>query len=235
MKKALLILPSFCLILTLLLPCGALLCALFDCSFKLCNYTAFAIATALAALADAVLATVFINARSSWAEYALRILVLLFSAVNPLFYLTRCCNMAVAVCMLLSFGCACYAAVMRTKSLVLKGLSLAFGVLTPVPVCLFLLFILTLGNLGENSVVRSVDSPDGSYQAQIVESSQGALGGDTLVRIKSQKGDFDLFLFKISKNPQIVYKGAWWEFETMELYWKNEQCLVINEKEYSLK
>lgn len=32
-----------------------------------------------------------------------------------------------------------------------------------------------------------------------------------------------------------VYYGAWGEFENMEIYWKDENSLVINEKEYSVE
>jgi len=32
-----------------------------------------------------------------------------------------------------------------------------------------------------------------------------------------------------------VYYGAWGEFENMEICWKDENRLVINEKEYSVE
>ena len=229
------ILPLCLLLLTLLLPCGTLLFSFFGYTFTLTSYNIFSLLTALLALADALWATHIRKQPSSWAELLLRVLALLFSAVNPLFYLVRCRNAVVALCMLLSFGFCCYTAILRSKHLLAKVLCLAFGLLTPVPLCLFLLFILTFGNLGKNTVVRTVDSPGGTYQAQIIASDQGALGGDTLVRVKDQGGDHDLLLFKLSKDPQTVYIGDWGEFETLSLSWKNEKCLLINEQEYPVE
>ncbi len=234
-NKRTLIFPLCLLLLTLLLPCGTLLFSFFGYTFTLASYIVFSLLTALLALADALWATHIRKQPCSWTELLLRVFALLFSAVNPLFYLVRCCNAVVALCMLLSFGFCCYTAILRSKHFLAKALCLFFGLFTPVPLCLFLLFILTFGNLGEDTVVRTVDSPDGTYQAQLIESSQGALGGDTLVCVKDKTGDHNLLVFKLSKNPKIVYIGAWWEHETLSLSWKNEECLLINEQEYPIK
>ena len=45
----------------------------------------------------------------------------------------------------------------------------------------------------------------------------------------------DLFIFRITKNPQRIYRGDWGEFEDMEIFWKDENCLVIDSVEYSVE
>jgi hypothetical protein len=35
-------------------------------------------------------------------------------------------------------------------------------------------------------------------------------------------------------RPKQLYLGEWGEYETMDIYWKNDDCLVINGKEYGV-
>ena len=35
-------------------------------------------------------------------------------------------------------------------------------------------------------------------------------------------------------KPQTVYIGEWGEFKNMRIYWKNDECLVINSMEYEI-
>ena len=100
---------------------------------------------------------------------------------------------------------------------------------------IFISFIfLTFGNIGQNTVVQTIESPNGEYYAQVIDSDQGALGGDTLVDVY-QKSGINAFLFKIEKKPQRVYWGDWGEFENMQIYWKDDNRLVINSVEYEIK
>lgn len=102
------------------------------------------------------------------------------------------------------------------------------------PIGFFGFIALIFGNFGQNTVVQSVESPNGIYYAEVIDSDQGALGGDTLVDVYENKG-IDILIFKISKEPQRIYHGDWGEFNDMELYWKYDYCLVINSVEYTIK
>ena len=102
------------------------------------------------------------------------------------------------------------------------------------PIGFFGFIALIFGNFGQNTVVQSVESPNGIYYAEVIDSDQGALGGDTLVDVYENKG-IDTLIFKISKEPQRIYHGDWGEFYDMELYWKDDYCLVINSVEYTIK
>lgn len=73
------------------------------------------------------------------------------------------------------------------------------------------------------------------YRAEVLDVDQGALGGDTVVNIYQNSKYHNLLILTISKKPQRVYIGQWGEAETMELYWKSENCLVINSNEYRIE
>ena len=90
-------------------------------------------------------------------------------------------------------------------------------------------------NFGSNTVVKTVDSPDGSQYAEIISVDQGALGGSTVVNVNKYNKNLSLLLFNISKKPNRVYIGEWGEFEDMDIYFKNEECLVIDGTEYEIK
>lgn len=74
-----------------------------------------------------------------------------------------------------------------------------------------------------NTVIQTLPSPDGTYEARVIDNDQGALGRDTVVEVQK--------IGSLTKAKR-VYLGEWGEFETMEIYWKSECCLVINGKEY---
>ena len=87
---------------------------------------------------------------------------------------------------------------------------------------------LLLGGLGQNTVVASYDSPTGAYIAELVDSNQGALGGDTLVRIHKKKGAIDVFIGQFSK-PYVTFRiGPWGEFKTTEMQWRDQSTLLID-------
>ncbi|MBR6646856.1 MAG: hypothetical protein IKL09_05000 [Clostridia bacterium] len=99
---------------------------------------------------------------------------------------------------------------------------------------IFFAFMMQLfGIIGQNTVIQTIESPDKNHYAQIIDSDQGALGGDTLV-IVYEKREIDTFIFKLKDKPQRVYLGEWGEFKNMQMYWKDDTCLVINSVEYAI-
>lgn len=94
--------------------------------------------------------------------------------------------------------------------------------------------MLTFGNIGQNTVVKNIESPNGNFYAQVIDSDQGAFGGDTLVNVY-EKREIDTFIFKLKDKPQRVYLGEWREYESMHISWKYDKCLVINSVEYEIE
>ena len=93
----------------------------------------------------------------------------------------------------------------------------------------FVGFIAFIGaSIGTTEVVDTVMSPDGRYRAELINSDDGALGGDTVVKVYDETALF-------WRRPQTVYIGPWGEFEDMELYWISDTVLSINGKAYEIE
>ena len=71
--------------------------------------------------------------------------------------------------------------------------------------------------------------------AEVIYSNQGALGDDIFINVYENKG-IDIFIFKILKKPQSFYESDLGEFGNIEeIYWKDDNCLVINSAEYKIE
>lgn len=114
-----------------------------------------------------------------------------------------------------------------------QGLTTGVCLLLLLPIGFLSLF--SLFPIGRNRVVQSLPSPGGNYCAQVIDSDQGALGGDTIVEIYESRKQVNLLLIKLQKNPQLVYLGNWGEFENMNLRWETEQVLLINGRSYEVE
>ena len=82
-----------------------------------------------------------------------------------------------------------------------------------------------------STVVKTIDSPSGKYYIEVIDADAGATGGSTLVEV-NEKFEINLIIFKIAKKSKIIYNGRWREYENMKIYWKNDNSIIINEKEY---
>lgn len=211
-----------------------MLTALFGYSFDLGNYSVFAICTAIVSLFITVLVLSGKLDGISKAGKVLFALLPFLSTANAAFCIFKCSSgtdeIVVAICM---FACTVFAfiqAVKLGKPVAVKAVSIALSAISILPV----LFALALIEIGSDTVTQSLVSPQGGYYAEVVAVNQGALGGDTVVYVYENKG-VDLLAFRIYKSPERIYMGEWGEFEDMNIYWKDEQCLVINSAEYSVK
>lgn len=139
-----------------------------------------------------------------------------------------------ALCVLASAGCCCYLAARYGAPKGLKNTCLVLFAVMAIPSIFFGFLALTFGNIGVNTVVQTVASPEGGFYAEIIDNDQGALGGNTYVVVHEDHAINAVF-FKIEKKPKYVYTGRWGEFQNMQLYWKSEDCLVINDIEYEVR
>lgn len=234
MKKAISVLTYMLFVLTILYPVGFLITAFVGYSFKLISVTAFAAALAALSLFVVILDTVFKNTLENKVNHVLLAIITPLSLINAVFYIFECPQIWVIASVLFSAGCSCFLAVKYGKPLILKNAALVLSALMILPIGFFSFIALIFGNIGQNTVVRTVESPNGKYYAQVIDSDQGALGGDTLVDVYKKSG-INLILFKIEKKPQKVYFGDWGDFDNMQIYWKDDNCLVINSVEYQIK
>lgn len=234
MKKAISILMFLLFVLTILYPVGVTITACLGYSFELISVSAFAIATAALSVCIVVLDLICKNTLENNTIGILLAIIATLSLINAAFYVFKCSQICVIVSVLLSAGCCCYLTVKYGKPLTLKVVTLVLSALMILPICFFSFIALIFGNIGQNTVVQTVESPSGKYYGQVIDSDQGALGGDTLVDVYKKSG-INLILFKIENKPQRVYFGDWGEFENMQIHWKDDNCLVINSVEYEIE
>ncbi len=117
-----------------------------------------------------------------------------------------------------------------------KVIKTVFGILSLLCICFFcvvLFFRLLFGNFGENTVVKTVESPNKEYYAEVIDSDQGALGGNTFVDVY-EKSIIKTPILTVCKKPKRIYSGKWGEYKKMQIYWKDDTCLVINSVEYKI-
>lgn len=223
------ILLLFCLVI--LLPAGVTLSSIFSYKFELVNNTLFAAVTALVAIGAMVLFEIVDEPRVDSLTGVFLALLSPFSLINTVFFLLKTPSGWVVISMFICIVCCFWLSWNYGKPKLMKHISLVLSMLMVLPVGFLGFIALIFGNIGQNTVVQSVESPNGTYYADLIDSDQGALGGDTIVEVH-ENSSIRNFLFVIEKEPQLVYLGEWGEFTDMELYWKNENCLVINDVEY---
>ncbi len=230
-RKAISILIILLFVLTILYPAGVIATACFGYRFALISISAFSVALAVLSVCIVVLNLVFKEPPESKTIPILMAIMPPLSLINAAFYIFACPQGWVVANVFVSAVCCCFLAVKYGRPLLPMIVALVLSALMIVPLG-FISFILSIfGSIGQNTVVQTVESPSGKYYAQVIDSDQGALGGDTLVDVYKKSG-INAILFKIEKKPQRVYFGEWGEYETMQIYWKDDRCLVINSVEY---
>lgn len=155
----------------------------------------------------------------------------IFSLINLAVYVYKSKSVVVLICMGICFICSAIIAEKACNSSKAKVASVLSSMVLTVPVLIVSLAVVLFGKIGVNTVIDKIYSPEKTYYAEIVDSDQGALGGDTVVYVH-KNNTLNLLILTISKTPERVYIGEWREYETMQITWKNESCLLIGSEEY---
>lgn len=236
MKKVIFILISLLLFLTVLYPMGKVVASGLGYTFSLLSVSAFAAVIALLSVFIIILNIVFKMTIENKVLGALFSILTPLSLVNAVFYIGACPHIGVVVSAVISVGCCCYLTIRHGKPIGLKVTALSLSALMLIPIICLSFFAPLAHNLNKETVVDSIPCPDGQYCAKLIDHDQGAMGGSTLVEIvEIHEKELDLVIFKIQKKPRRVYTGKWGEYKTMEIYWKDADCLVINGVEYPIK
>lgn len=234
MKKAISFLICSLFALTILLPVGVLTTACFGCTFELVSVIAFAVLIAVVSVCTVVLCFVYGCEICGKAVCIISALISPASLVNAVFFMLECNRIPIVVSVLISALCCCLITVKLGKPFALKTIALIMSSIMSLPAVLMSFVFVVFGNSGKNTVTQTVVSPNGRYYAQVVDSDQGALGGDTLVDVYESRG-LNAVLFRVNKKPQRIYRGEWGEFKNMKVYWKDDNCIVINSVEYRVE
>lgn len=234
MKKAISVLTCLLFMLTIINPVGTILSACFGYTFEIISVPAFAVIIEALSVCAVVFDLVFKNPIENKVIQVLLAIVPPLPLFNAVLFILECRRIWVVTSILISAGCCCFLAVKHGKPFAIKIAALALSSVLILPIGFFSFMTLFFGDIGQNTVVQTVESPSGQYYAQVIESDQGALGGDTLVDVY-ENSEINALFFKFEKMPQRVYFGDWGEFENMQIYWKDDGCLVINSVEYEVE
>ena len=111
---------------------------------------------------------------------------------------------------------------------------MVFACMLILPYLIFLPGVVLMSDFGKTTVVQTLVSPDGRYQAMLVDIDQGALGGNTDVYVKDTEKYVDLGAISYQKKT-LVYRTGWGAFEDVELAWKDKETILIDGIEYSVR
>ena len=216
------------------IPVLLMLSNLFVFSFSLTNYTVLSVICAF--VSAFTLVVVFIktelflgNTYSLLFGFSLPLCV-----IDWVFFLSKCDVSFPIVLMLVAFVCVAAINVRLLKS---KGTKIILSVLTAVCflfVTFFAVIFVFMDSIGASTVFDTVQSPDEIYYADIIDVDQGALGGNMVVKV-SKKRKADVLIFRFEEKGKTVYIGEWNEYGDMEIFWKGNDCLVINSEEYIVR
>lgn len=224
MKKRCLVSAGL-LILQLILPLCQVLAVILGLDFALHSVILYAaVSTGLSLAAAAVL--VIGKYPRSW----VCLLILPAALVNSFCWLHGGAGAAVlALVNVLCAGVVVFRCAGRGKAaaLILCVPLMLFGVLGG-------MLRLSFGNLSQERVVRELQSPMAGYTALIIDSNQGAMGGNTYVEVRDGFC-LDLLIGSFTHPPERIYTGGWGEAEEMDIRWLDEQTLVINGEQYSVE
>ncbi|MBO7209105.1 MAG: hypothetical protein J6V58_05140 [Clostridia bacterium] len=98
-----------------------------------------------------------------------------------------------------------------------------------------LVYVVTLfvSNIGESKILQTVKSPDGTYVAVSISHDEGALGGDTCVRVRNNKNQIPLLLGSVIREEQQLWTGPWGK--TPNIKWEDDDTLLINNVSYDIE
>lgn len=234
MRKFISVLMWILFALVHIYPLGFIISAYFEYSFRLMNVSVFAIVTAVLSIVIVLLDSKYNNVTLCKINKILSIFITPFSLFTAAFCVFAYSKIWVFVSGFVCVGCCCYITIKYCKPFVLKLTSLIISALLLLPIGFASFIALIFGNFGQNTVVQTVESPSGKYYAQVIDSDQGALGGNTFVDVY-EKSEFNLIVFRVEKKPQRVYSGQWGVGENMQIYWKDNGCIIINSVEYEIE
>lgn len=184
----------------------------------------------------ALIIIVILSNDKSENELISKLLALIFplSLVNIIFLYSKSYESRFEILALISYSaCTLFLSIAYGKPTALKIISLIISIVPGIVVLFFSYFGIMMIGWSENTVVKKIDSPNGKYYLELIDNDQGALGGATLINVV-EGFEIDAIIFKITKKPRRLYDGKWGEFNDMDVHWKDDDVVVINDREYDI-
>ncbi|MBQ3528125.1 MAG: hypothetical protein IJA52_06195 [Clostridia bacterium] len=236
-NKFLSILVCVLFVLVAFWPLGVIIAHFFGYSFSLFSYSFFSIVTAVVSAAAAVIS--FFADR----EHIKKVYSVLASIV-PIILIANYCSsfvkcssddhFTIGIAMMIALLFAVILSLQVGKPVALNAVILATSLAVVIPIIIVSYIMSAFSGLGAtNTVVETIPSPDGERWVEVIDNDQGALGGATVIRVCEDKG-IDLFVFQAEKLPIKIYEGEWRAYEELDIRWKDNDCVLINSREYKI-
>lgn len=229
------VLTSLLFIFTFGLPMGVVVLYSSGYTIEMNNYVVF---TIMLAIIPASLVVISLKKGNIYFSKLLKVMILFILPGSLMFYLSYLLGIDNIFGYLFSFiyiGCCGYLTIRYGSPLVLKILVILFSLILMLPTILLTWFgfFFTLVDFVSVKTLQTLESPDSKFVASVVEHDEGALGGSTTVDV-CENFDINLMLFEIKRNNKRLYRGKWGEGNNLEIYWKDNETLVINSVEYDV-
>lgn len=232
MRKRLRSLPPRLLVLNLIYPGIRWLLLAMDLELELYFPQVYMVVSFAIMLSGTVMLCVW-KLPKTRSRNVLYILTVLATLVNAYYWVVGRNDPLIVILCWLDFVCAVILLLVRGG----KGKILVCLLLVPyITIATFFVTLFSMhGGISSGTVIRELDSPQGRYTAQVVDWSEGALGGDTLVDVQDHRVDVDLLIGKLTSRKKRVYKGEWGEYASMVIHWADEETLVINGVQFPIR
>ena len=229
MKRIISISPIILGILYAILPVVDIIALLFGYDFTLSSYPISIITIAVFSF----LITLFLFKFKIHVKKAVFCALLLpLSAINGLYFAIDTDWKATIIFVLVCSGCSIALMIRYAQPSIFKIVSTVLSVLL-IFALLFISFVnFVFGDFTLNTIVAKVPSPQNIYVVEVIDSDQGALGGNTYVDVYNNCEVINLLFCRFSKKPVRLYTGDWGEYQSIKIKWKNEHKLMINGVEY---
>ena len=231
MKKELIISLLF-LLMSLILPAGALL-PLFGLTMTVVHPTALLILYAVAAVI-LTLADLRIQSEKQPSLFP-RIFLPTAAAISGLFLIAENDHLPWAgLPVVFAFACSIILCRRLRRSIPLSLLKFILHGVPGAALVLLSLAAILFSGFGAEYTYPEQTSPDGKYIASAVIVDQGALGGDTVVRIY-RAGELNLGLLKIRRPAAETHYSDWRRPDQFRMEWLDDHTLRVNGEEYRIE
>lgn len=186
------------------------------------NFIVYMLLGMLISVAAVIFKLMYNNENNSKVRNVFDIILIPLAFVNSALAIMAHQRVYTLIYVFVSFACCLIISLSNSRQIIFKSI-------ISVLLSLLLFVFVPFAFFGKNTVVTTAESPSGRYYAEVIDNDQGALGGNTYVN--AVKRVIKAPIFSITK-PKNVYEGTWADFKDMEISWKNDECLVINGREY---
>ena len=156
--------------------------------------------------------------------------------LNIACFIRSCGALWIVAGVLTAVGCG-YLTIRHGKPTDVKtgGMVLSAGMLLPMALICFVLFV--AGKTQNYVVLDTVDSPTGTYYAEVIDNDQAEKGGWKLVHVYPNN-DIETPFFVAKKKPHKMYEEYYnageGDLKTVVVQWIDDTHLTINGENYSI-